>query len=79
MISLNEHLNELMDSGDSPRIIRTKNFDSELYISSTTIGDDFWISLVEDSCACDWSHVNVNGPALRELYKVLKERFEENK
>lgn len=78
MSSLKEHLDGLMDCGSTPRIIRTKTPDSDLYISSSWIGDKFWISLVEDTYDEEFSHVNVNGDALRELYKVLKEHFEES-
>lgn len=78
MISLKEHLDGLMDCGSTPRIIRTRNCDSELHISSSLIGDTFWVSLVEDTYDEEFSHVNVNGDALRELYKVLKEHFEDN-
>jgi len=78
MSSLKEHLDEMMDCGSNPRIIRTRNCDSELHISSSLIGDEFWISLIEDTYDEEFSHVNVNGAALRELYKVLKEHFEDN-
>lgn len=78
MSSLKEHLDELMDVGSTPRIIRTRNFDDELYICSANIGDEFWVMLVEDAYDEKFSHVNVNGTALRELYKVLKEHFEDN-
>lgn len=78
MSSLKEHLDGLMDCGSNPRVIRTRNYDSDLHISSKMIGDKFWISLVEDTYDEEFSHVNVNGDALRELYKVLKEHFEDN-